>query len=319
MRRGIMVGLGVAVLAAGALAAAPRAKGADEDSEPKARTRRVEVIRVAGSGARLGVELEEVDKEEATRLKVGEERGALVRRVEEGSPAAKAGIQKDDVVLEFQGEKVRSASQLARMVRETPPGRTVEVSVSRGGATQRMSATLGEGGRGHVRVGDFDMPMPPMPPEPPEPPEPGLAPEPPMPPMPPTSADVLRWKQHGRNGFTFEDFDWGAGGPRRLGIEFDEVSGQFAKFLQAPGDHAVVVTSVEEGSAAANAGLRAGDIILRFAGREIRAARDLRSEVRNAESGKELGLAVQRDGKAVDLKVTLAPKSERRRSSDETT
>jgi S1-C subfamily serine protease len=132
-------------------------------------------------------------------------------------------------------------------------------------------------------------------------------------------ADVLHWKRKGGEGFTFEDFDWGGGGPRRLGIEFDEVSGQFAKFLHAPGDQAVVVTSVEEGSAAAKAGLRAGDIILRFAGREIREAKDLRSEVRKAESGKELALAVQRDGKAVDLKVTLAPKGERRRSPDETT
>lgn len=130
---------------------------------------------------------------------------------------------------------------------------------------------------------------------------------PPMPPMPPG------------HDFTFEDFNWGVTGPRRLGIEFDEVSGQFAKFLQAPGDQAVVVTSVLEGSAAAKAGLKAGDVILRFAGREIRNARDLRSEVRKAESGKELVVGVQRDGKAVDLKVTLAAPGERRRSSDETT
>ena len=135
-----------------------------------------------------------------------------------------------------------------------------------------------------------------------------------MPPMPP---DVLRWREKGGNGFTFEDFDWGGGGPRRLGIEFDEVSGQYAKFLQAPGDHAVVVTSVEAGSAAAKAGLRAGDLILRFAGRDIRDARDLRSEVRKSEGGKEL--VVGRDGRPLDLKVTLAPRGERRRRSDETT
>ncbi len=304
MRRGIMVGLGVAVLTAGALVASPRARGASDESEPKAKTRRVEVIRMPG-GARLGVELEEVDKGEAARLKLSEERGALVRHVEEGSPAAKAGLQKDDVILEFQGERVRSASQLARLVRETPPGRTVEVAVSRAGAMQRLSATLGEGGPARVHVGDFDMPVPPMPPEP------ALAPEAPMPPMPPMPP--------GGHGFTFEDFNWGVAGPRRLGIEFDEVSGQFARFFQAPGDQAVVVTSVLEGSAAAKAGLKAGDVILRFGGHEIRNARDLRSEVRKAESGKELVVGVQRDGKAVDLKVTLTPPGERRRSSDETT
>jgi serine protease Do len=312
MRRGIMVGLGVAVLTAGALAVSPGVHGAGDDPEENGRTRRVEVIRVPGGGARLGVELEEIDKAEAARLKLSEERGAVVRHVEESSPAAKAGLQKDDVVLEFQGERVQSASQLARLVRETPPGRTVSITVSRGGASERLSATLGEAGRGRVRVGDGDL----LPPLPPMPREPALAPEAPEPPMPPRPPDVLRRRERGGN-FTLEDS--GRGGPPRLGIEFDEVSGQYAKFLQAPGDRGVVVTSVEDGSAAAKAGLKAGDLILRFGGRDIHDASDLRSEVRRAEGGKELPVAVQRAGKSLDLKVTLAPRGERRRGSDENT
>jgi len=308
MRRGLMAFLAVVVLAGGALVASPRVRGASEEADPQGRNRRVEVIRVPGGGARLGIELEEIDKEQAARLKLSEERGALVKRVEEGSPADKAGVQKDDVILEFQGETVQSASQLARLVRETPPGRTVAIAVNRGGASQRLSATLGEGGRRRIDVGDFDIPLPPLPPEP------ALVPEPPEPPMPP---DVLRWKDRAGR-FSFEGFNFGAG-PPRLGIEFDEVTGQFAEFLRAPGDRAVVVTSVEEGSAAARAGLKAGDVILRFAGREIRGASDLRSEVRKAEGGKELVVGVQREGKAVDLKVTLAPKGERRRGFAETT
>jgi S1-C subfamily serine protease len=303
-----MAFLGVVVLAAGVLVASPGAQGASDEADSKGRNRRVEVIRSLGSGARLGVELQEVDKEQVDRLKLSEERGALVKRVEADSPAAQAGVQKEDVILEFQGDRVQSASQLARMVRETPPGRTVSIVVNRGGASQRLSATLGEGGRRRIDVGDFDIPLPPLPPEP------ALAPEPPE---PPRARDLLRWKD--RTGdFSFEDFNFGAG-PRRLGIEFDEVTGQFAEFLQAPGDRAVVVTSVEEGSAAARAGLKAGDVILRFAGRDIRAARDLRNEVRKAESGKELVVGVQREGKAVDLKVTLAPKGERRRGFAEST
>jgi serine protease Do len=301
MRRGIVVGLGIAAVATVALVASPRVQGASEEKE---RVKRIEVIR-HGGGGRLGVELEEVDKDDVARLKLGEERGAVVRRVDDGSPAAKAGIQKDDVIVKFQGEDVRSASQLARIVRETPAGRTVGIEVSRGGATQRLTATLAEGSA-RVHFGDFDVPMP-VPPEPPEAPEPPALPR------------IERRGDRGGSGFSFRDFTWGSPGPRRLGIEFDEVSGQFAKFLQAPGDHAVVVTSVDDGSAAAKAGLKAGDVIVRFAGREIREARDLREEVRRAEGGKELTVAVQRDGKPVDLKVTLAPLSERRRGSDETT
>src|SRR5512134_107021 len=210
MRRGIVVGLGTAVLAAGALVGSPRVQGAPQEKE---RTRRVEVIRHPGGG-RLGVVIEEVGKDDLARLKLAEERGAVVRRVEEGSPAAKAGLLKDDVILKFQGEDVRSATQLSRLVRETPAGRSVSLEVSRGGTTQRLTATVGEGG-GRIRLGDLDI-HPPLLPEPPE------APEPP---------GVLRWRDKGGEGFVFRDFNWGDRGPRRLGIEFDEVSGQFAKFL----------------------------------------------------------------------------------------
>jgi membrane-associated protease RseP (regulator of RpoE activity) len=162
-----MAFLGVVVLAAGVLVASPGAQGASDEADSKGRNRRVEVIRSLGSGARLGVELQEVDKEQVDRLKLSEERGALVKRVEADSPAAQAGVQKEDVILEFQGDRVQSASQLARMVRETPPGRTVSIVVNRGGASQRLSATLGEGGRRRIDVGDFDIPLPPLPPLPP--------------------------------------------------------------------------------------------------------------------------------------------------------
>jgi membrane-associated protease RseP (regulator of RpoE activity) len=302
----------LAVLTAGALAPGARAAAVGQD---EGRTRRVEVVRIAGGGARLGVELDEVDKNEVARLKLSEERGAVVRHVEDGSPAAKAGLLKDDVVLEFQGEKVQSASQLARLVRETPPGRTVTIAVGRGGATQRLSATLGEGGRGRVRVGDLDAPLPPLPREPAMPREPALAPEPPEAPEPPLPP-MMRRRDRGE-AFNFEDLNPGSR-PRRLGIEFDEVSGDFAKSLHVSSDHAVVVTSVLEGSVAARAGFKPGDVILRFAGREIRDASDLRSQVRRAEDGKELSVAVQRDGKPLDLKVTFSGE-ERRRSSDEKT
>jgi len=308
MRRAMVSGLGIAVLGAAALVGSPRVDGAGAAPEDRGRPKKIEVIRHAFGGARLGVELDEVDKDDLGRLKLAEEKGALVRRVEEDSPAAKAGLQKDDVIVRFQGEAVLSASQLARMVRETPSGRSVSIEVSRGGAAQRLTATLAEG-KGRIRMGDFEMPIPAMPHEP------DLVPEPPEAPEPPSPPDVFRWKDRGGQGFVFRDFDWSGQGPRRLGIEFDEVSGQFAKFLHAPGDHAVVVTSVDTGSAAEKAGIKAGDLILRFAGRDIRDARDLREEVRRAEAGKELGLSVQRDGRSVDLKVTLAPKSERRRGS----
>src|SRR5258706_189953 len=82
----------------------------------------------------------------------------------------------------------------------------------------------GKGGHGRFQLGEGDM----FPPFPPMPRERALAPEAPEPPMPPRPPDVLRRRERGGD-FTFENF--GRGGPPRLGIEFDEVSGQYAKFL----------------------------------------------------------------------------------------
>jgi S1-C subfamily serine protease len=301
MRRATTLGLGVAVLATGALWGSPAAKGADS---PRKVDRRVEVIHLSGS--RLGVQIDDVEKGDVARLKLAEERGAVVESVEEDSPAAKAGLQKDDVILRFQGESVQSARQLSRLVRETPAGRTVSIEVSRAGAPQKVAATLREGRHGGFDMGDlggdFDVAVPPVPP---------------IPPVPPMSADVFKWK--GKEGHAFAFHDLMGRGPRRLGISFQDVSGQLAKFLHAPSETAVLVVSVDDDSAAEKAGLKAGDLIVRFDGREIRDTDDLRDEVRRATSGKEITIAVQREGKVVELRATLRDREERRPELEETT
>ena len=97
---------------------------------------------LSGRNAWLGVHLAEVTKDKMAELKLKEEYGALVTEVEPDSPAAKAGLQKNDVILEYQGERVESAAKLGRLVRETPEGRTVRLVVSRDGRPQTLTATL---------------------------------------------------------------------------------------------------------------------------------------------------------------------------------
>ena len=81
-------------------------------------------------GGYLGVYLEDVDDEAARRLGLPEEEGALVEDVVDDSPAADAGLQKDDVIVGYNGETVESVAELSRLVRETPAGRTVTLDVS---------------------------------------------------------------------------------------------------------------------------------------------------------------------------------------------
>src|SRR5216684_4305622 len=94
-------------------------------------------------GTYLGVNLAEIGNERAKELKLREPAGVEITRVEEGSPAEKAGLKADDVVLEYNGQRVEGIEQFQRLVRETPAGREVKLLISRNGATQGLTATVG--------------------------------------------------------------------------------------------------------------------------------------------------------------------------------
>ncbi len=298
MSRGAATALGVLALLAAGVAMNP-VVGAQSDKGEKVKRldRRVEVVRLGGG--KLGVRLEDVDKENVARLKLSAERGALVKSVQSDTPAQKAGLQEGDVILRYEGETVLSAAQLARLVRETPSGRTVSLEVSRGGATQKLSATLAEA-RDRLHVGDFDIDIPEVP----------VPPVPPMPPMPQIAPEAFRWDGRGHS-FLFD-----RGGPRKLGIEYQELTTQLAQYFKV--DKGVLVTSVDESGPAARAGLKAGDVIVKFDGEAIADAEDLRDEVRKAEGGKEVAVTVQRDGRPVELKVKLAAPESRARRGETT-
>jgi S1-C subfamily serine protease len=104
-------------------------------------------------------------------------------------------------------------------------------------------------------------------------------------------------------------------GPRRLGIEYQEIDGQLAKYFKLADDKGVLVSHVDEDGPAGKAGMRAGDVVLKVGARSVRDGQDLRDEVRNAEPGSELAVTVQRDGKPVELKLKLAAGETRRRRS----
>jgi serine protease Do len=278
------VGLGAAMVTAGALALAiPGVKA--QDTEPQ---RHVEVFRFGG-GARLGVVLEDVRPDDVARLKLADERGAVVKEVSKGSAAEKAGLKSGDVILSYQGDKVWSVAQLRRLVRETPPGRQVSLEVNRGGAVQRLVASLEETKDREMSFGDdfrFEVPVPPVPP---------------VPPMPPLD-DLLDKGDRGRR-FLFRErlFDGRQG---KLGLSYQEISGQLAAYFKAA-DGGLLVTDVEADGPAARAGVRAGDVIVRFDGKATTEAGDLRRALGEASGGSEVTLTVQREGRPLEVKVTL--------------
>ncbi len=254
----------------------------------------------------LGIRMEEVTPEKAKDLKLPAERGVLVTRVEENSPAAKAGVKVNDVITEFDGQRVEGAMALQRMVREVPAGRSVSIAVWRDGSAQTLRAEL-TARRGFPRVGgdqiymigpgegEFHVEVPPIP----EIPE--------IPPIPPIPAIQIG---------PFSGFR--AFGAPVLGIDAEDLSGQLGNYFGAPDGDGILVREVMPGTPAEKAGLKAGDVIVRVDGNRVHNAEELRSALREKISKAAPGdaeksapvtaeLTMLRAGKQITARVEVQP------------
>src|SRR5262245_24654099 len=102
-----------------------------------------QAITQQSAGGYLGVYLGDVNEERARGLNLPETRGAVVGKVEESSPAAKAGIQENDVILAFNDRPVRNRVEFFGLLIESAPGSKVTLSISRGGERRNISVELG--------------------------------------------------------------------------------------------------------------------------------------------------------------------------------
>ncbi len=105
-----------------------------------------EQLRTTGrvTRGRIGVQIEQVSKEVAESIGLGKPRGALVRGVETGAPADKAGVEAGDIIIKFDGKPVEKSSDLPRMVGSTKPGTKSTLTVFRRGNAKDLSVTIAE-------------------------------------------------------------------------------------------------------------------------------------------------------------------------------
>ncbi len=101
-------------------------------------------LRQGKQPAYLGVSTLDVNQAKADGHDVSVDSGAYVQSVSSGTPAAKAGIQVADVVIEVDGKAITSAAALGNVIRLYKPGDTVRIKVDREGVTKTLTATLGE-------------------------------------------------------------------------------------------------------------------------------------------------------------------------------
>jgi serine protease Do len=281
MNRAIRTSL-FAVIAA---ASCSFAQDAAPAPSPRSANNRSFAIRL-GKNSYLGIGVAEIDSERAKKLNLKEVRGVEVKSVDHDSPAAKAGLQESDVVLEYNGQRIEGTEQFVRLVRETPVDRQVKLLVWRNGGSQTLTATIGHRAEQYsFRTGDgddngFTLEIPSMPPMPPMPA---------MPPMPEAASlpDVFR-APNMRAGL--------------LGIECESLGSQLAAFFGVK--EGVLVRSVSKDSAAEKAGMRAGDVIVKVDGESVTQVHEITSLVRAARGKHTFPVVVVRDKKEVTLNVT---------------
>lgn len=93
---------------------------------------------------RIGVQIDQVSKDVAESLGLGQPRGALVRGVEANSPASRAGVEPGDIILKFDGKAIEKSLDLPRLVGNTKPGTRSTLSIWRRGAARDLSITVAE-------------------------------------------------------------------------------------------------------------------------------------------------------------------------------
>lgn len=266
---------------------------------------------VSGDGSFLGIFTDDVTSENARSYKLKEERGVIVADVVEDSPAEKAGLKKGDVILEFNGEKLEGKVQLNRLINETPPGRTVDLLISRDGSAQHIKATLADRSeRLWVERGSRDLE--------------GRAAE--QAERQSERAEQQRERQRERAERMREQsesmrdkleradgYNYGyafAGARRRLGIQTMPLTKQLSEYFGVSQGRGLLVTVVEKDSAAEKAGLKAGDVIVDVDGRSIEDSSGLIEAMNRKDEG-PINLKVVRNKSEMQIQATPEDRKEK--------
>ncbi len=234
----------------------------------------------------LGIGVAEVDAERAKALKLPEERGVEITRVEPDSPAEKAGLKVGDVVLEYNGQRVEGTQQFVRLVRETPPGRRVTLVISRDGATQTVTATLGR-----RRYPDWPL-------------GPEFRTD-----MERLRTELDRMRREMREVGPRVYMSWRSA---LLGVEAESLTDQLAEFFGVK--EGVLVRSVLKGTPAEKAGLKAGDVITKVDGEAVRTPDEVARKLRGARSKGTVPLTIVRNRAEMTVNVTLPAERGRRQT-----
>lgn len=221
------------------------------------------------NGSYLGVWVWELDAARAKELRISEGSGVVVTLVSPGSPADQAGIRAGDVVSEFNGQKVEGIDDFSRLVRDTPPGRTVKLKIVRNGTAQVINAKTGT-------ISAADRPGPIVVPQ-------GPARNTTFP-QPDVPRNLTTWRSP------------------VLGVDMEPLFGQLASYFGVT--EGVLVRNVSAGSPAEKAGIKAGDVITHVGKQAVTSPGAITAQLRTQTTA-TVKLGLTRERSAITVTVSL--------------
>ncbi|HEY0078891.1 MAG TPA: PDZ domain-containing protein [Pyrinomonadaceae bacterium] len=239
----------------------------------------------------LGVYTEEVTTQNMSRFNLREARGVGVSRVVKDSPAERAGLRENDVIIRFDGETVSSIRKLNRLIDESAPEHSARLTILRSGAEQELTVKLGRrrGFEGGVLRGQV---------------------------LSPKESEELRaqTEQMRRQGEQLRKqleemgrdnpgvFSMSFGGGRRIGVSTTPLTAQLAEFFGVERGRGVLISSVSENSPAARAGLKAGDVVTEVDGERVEGSGNLSRAINRRKEG-DITLTIIRERRSRTVRL----------------
>jgi serine protease Do len=275
MRHTVVGGAAVVAMVVAASAAMP----ALEAQERERRLPRMSGMMMLQDGSEIGVSVRDLSSDEIAKAKLARAGGVLIQDVREDSPAARAGLMNGDIVVEFDGERVRSVDHFTRLVRETPAGRAVKSTIVRAGSRRELDITPQAGDQFAGALPDVQQ-----------------------------LERRLRALPELRNRQGLPDDldptpDLQVTPRGQIGIALAPLTEQLASYFGVR--EGVLVQTVTNGSAAAQAGMKAGDVITAVNRRPVQNVDDVMRAMRSAKPGSALDMRVFRDKKEITVKVIV--------------
>ncbi|HEY6413044.1 MAG TPA: PDZ domain-containing protein [Edaphobacter sp.] len=250
----------------------------------------------------LGIEMRDISEDQVAVLKLKEARGAEVINMDHDGPACKAGLQIHDVIVQMNGQTVDGIDQLRRMLRDMPVGSLVVFVVSRDGQQTSISTQLANRDTVERQAWEQRYKVP----------EPDSS----------SSSYVARG-----SGFLSSSTARAATKGQKsflglmpmlvsssfTGAKLEVMGPQLAEFFGAQGSAGLLVRSVDTNSPASEAGLRAGDVVVKVNSLSVASGSDW-SKTIHENKGKPVSVVILRDKKEQTL--TLTPDTKKRSSVD---